>query len=150
MDAGKLANILFSFNGRMARTAFWATLIGLVFVSGIETRIEGLVGALLGFAIAWVLWASIAKRAHDRNRSVMTVILAAVPFMFSIVWFMILPGLGGLALGPIGSILGAGLGALIFGAWSVIGGCWLLWELGIQGSEPGTNIYGPPVHDLLD
>jgi uncharacterized membrane protein YhaH (DUF805 family) len=150
MDAGKLANILFSFNGRMARTAFWVTIVGLALVSGIEQRIGGFVGALMGFAIAWVLWASIAKRAHDRNRSVMSILLAALPFMLSIVWFMILPGIGGFALGPIGSILGAGIGAIVFGAWWLIGGAWLLWELGIQGSTPGTNIYGPPVQDLLN
>jgi uncharacterized membrane protein YhaH (DUF805 family) len=150
MDAQRIAQILFSFNGRMGRTSFWATIVGLVLVSGIETRIGGFIGSLLGFAIAWVLWASIAKRAHDRNRSVMGVLLAALPFMISIVWFMILPGLGGLALGPVGSILFAGLGAIAFGAWWLIGGAWLLWELGIQGSTPGTNIYGPPVQDLLD
>jgi uncharacterized membrane protein YhaH (DUF805 family) len=150
MDIQKLAKILFSFNGRMARTAFWATIVGLVLVSGIETRIGGMFGAILGFAIAWVLWASIAKRAHDRNKSVMSVILAALPFMMSILWFMILPGIGGLALGPLGSILGAGVGAVVFGAWWLIGGAWLLWELGIQGSQPGTNIYGAPVNDLLE
>jgi uncharacterized membrane protein YhaH (DUF805 family) len=150
MDAQKLAQILFSFNGRMGRTAFWVTIVGLAFVSGIETRIGGFVGSLLGLTIAWVLWASIAKRAHDRNKSVLSVILAALPFMISILWFMVLPGLGGLALGPIGSVLGAGLGAIIFGTWWLIGGVWLLWELGIQGSEPGTNIYGAPVQDLLD
>ncbi len=150
MDAQKIAKILFSFNGRMARTAFWVTIIGLALVSGIEERIGGFVGSLMGLAIAWVLWASIAKRAHDRGKSVLNVIIAALPFMLSIIWFMVLPGVGGLALGPIGTLLGAGIGALVFGAWWVIGGIWLLWELGIQGSEPGTNIYGGPVNDLLD
>jgi uncharacterized membrane protein YhaH (DUF805 family) len=150
MDASKLAKILFSFNGRMGRTAFWVTVVGLALVSGIEQRIGGFVGGLMGLAIAWVLWASIAKRAHDRGKSVMSVILAALPFMLSIVWFMILPGVGGLALGPVGSILGAGLGAIIFGGWWLLGGAWLLWELGIQGSEAGTNVYGPPVQDLLE
>jgi uncharacterized membrane protein YhaH (DUF805 family) len=150
MDAKQIAKILFSFNGRMARTAFWVTIIGLALVSGIEQRIGGFVGTLMGLAIAWVLWASIAKRAHDRGKSVLNVIVAALPFMLSIIWFMVLPGVGGLALGPIGTLLGAGIGALVFGAWWVIGGIWLLWELGIQGSEPGTNIYGGPVNDLLD
>jgi uncharacterized membrane protein YhaH (DUF805 family) len=149
MDAQRLARLLFSFDGRMARTAFWATLIGLALLSGVETRIGGFVGAVLGLLIAWILWASIAKRAHDRGKSVLSVIVAALPFMLSIIWFMILPGLGGLALGPVGSVLGAGLGAILFAAWWLIGGAWLLWELGIQGSQPGTNIYGPPVNDLL-
>lgn len=140
---------MFSFNGRMGRTAFWVSAIGLVLVSGIEQRIGGFFGALMGLAIAWVLWASIAKRAHDRGKSVWSVVVAALPFLMSIVWFMVLPGVGGLALGPIGSILGAGVGAIIFGVWWLLGGAWLLWELGIQGSERGTNIYGPPVRDLL-
>jgi uncharacterized membrane protein YhaH (DUF805 family) len=95
------------------------------------------------------MWASIAKRAHDRGKSVLSVIVSALPFMLSIIWFMILPGIGGLTLGPVGSVLGAGLGAILFAAWWLIGGVWLLWELGIQGSEVGTNIYGPPVNDLL-
>jgi uncharacterized membrane protein YhaH (DUF805 family) len=150
MDAQKLARILFSFNGRMGRTAFWATLVGLALVSGIEQRIGGFVGALMGLAIAWVLWASIAKRAHDRGKSVLNIVAAALPFMLSIIWFMILPGIGGLALGPIGAFLGAGVGAVVFGAWWLIGGAWLLWELGIQGSDPGMNIYGPPVQDMLN
>ena len=150
MDVQKIASLLFSFNGRMGRTAFWVTVICLALVSGIEERNGGFVGALMGFAIAWVLWASIAKRAHDRGKSVMSIIVAALPFMLSIIWFMILPGLGGFALGPIGSLLGAGVGAIIFGVWWLIGGVWLLWELGIQGSESGTNIYGPPVQDLLN
>lgn len=150
MDARKLAQILFSFNGRMARTAFWVTLVGLALVSGIEQRVGGFVGALMGIGIAWVLWASIAKRAHDRGKSVLSVLVAALPFLASIVWFMILPGLGGLALGPIGAFFGAGVGAIVFSIWWLIGGVWLLWELGIQGSQPGTNIYGAPVHDLLD
>ena len=149
MDVQKIAGLLFSFSGRMGRTAFWVTAICLALISGIEERIGGFVGALMGFAIAWVLWASIAKRAHDRGKSVMSVIVAALPFMLSIIWFLILPGLGGFALGPIGSLLGAGVGAIIFGVWWLIGGVWLLWELGIQGSESGTNIYGPPVQDLL-
>ena len=150
MDARKLANILFSFNGRMARTAFWVTLVGLALLSGIEQRVGGFVGSLMGLTILWVLWATIAKRAHDRNKSVFSVILAALPFILSIVWFMILRGLGGLVLGPIGSILGAGVGAVVFGAWWLLGGAWLLWELGIQGSAQGTNIYGAPVHDLIE
>lgn len=150
MDARKIISILFSFNGRMGRTAFWVTIVGLVLVSGIEQRVGGFVGTLMGLAIGWVLWASIAKRAHDRNKSVLSMLWAALPFILGIMWFMILPGLGGLALGPLGLMLGAGLGALIFGAWWLVGGGWLLWELGIQDSEAGTNIYGPPVHDLLD
>lgn len=149
MNAQQIAKIMFSFNGRMGRTAFWVSAIGLVLVSGIEQRIGGFFGALMGLAIAWVLWASIAKRAHDRGKSVWSVVVAALPFLMSIVWFMVLPGVGGLALGPIGSILGAGVGAIIFGVWWLLGGAWLLWELGIQGSERGTNIYGPPVRDLL-
>jgi uncharacterized membrane protein YhaH (DUF805 family) len=150
MDAQKLAKILFSFNGRMGRTAFWATIVGLALVSGIETRIGGFVGSLLGLAIGWIFWASIAKRAHDRGKSVLSVIAAALPFMISIFWFMVVPGLGGLVLGPVGSIVGAGLGFIVFCGWWLISGAWLLWELGIQGSEPGANLYGPPVQDLLE
>ncbi len=149
MDAQKLAKILFSFDGRMGRTAFWVTLVSLALVSGFQTRIGGFIGALIGLCILWVMWASIAKRAHDRGKSVLSVIVAALPFMLSIIWFMILPGIGGLALGPVGSVLGASVGAILFAAWWLIGGVWLLWELGIQGSEVGTNIYGPPVNDLL-
>jgi uncharacterized membrane protein YhaH (DUF805 family) len=151
MDTGQIAKILFSFHGRMGRAAFWVTMIGLALVSGVGQRFGGLIGTLMGLAVLWVMWATLAKRAHDRGRSVWSVVLAAVPFLFSVVSFVIVPGVaGGLMAGLFGAALLAGAGALVFGAWALVGGVWLLFELGIREGEPGANAHGPPVGELLE
>jgi uncharacterized membrane protein YhaH (DUF805 family) len=150
MDIATIARIAFSFTGRMGRIPFWIAMIGLALASGIETRLPGLVGALLAFAMLWVFWASLAKRAHDRGKSVWSVVLAALPFMISAFWYVIIPAFMGAAmLGLPGAAIMAGIGGLIFGVWALIGGLWLLWELGIQEGDPQANVYGPPPRDLI-
>jgi uncharacterized membrane protein YhaH (DUF805 family) len=151
MQAGEIARALLTFQGRTGRGMFWATAAGCAIVSGLGERLGGLVGGLVGLLVLWVFLAAVTRRAHDRGRSFWAVAVAAVPFVIGVMWFLIVPGLmAGLALGPLGAILGGGLGWLVFAAWWVIGGIWLLWELGIQGGTPGPNLYGPRPADLLD
>jgi uncharacterized membrane protein YhaH (DUF805 family) len=140
-----------SFKGRTGRGRFWVVLVLVALLSGFSEQQHGLIGGLLGLAVIWLFLAAVARRAHDRGRSFWTAALAAVPFVIGMGWFLVIPGLFGLlAAGPFLGLFTAGLGWLVFAAWWVLGGIWLLWELGIQAGEPGANAYGQPVRDILD
>jgi len=120
-----MANLLFSFQGRVNRAKFWLVALGIVVVevilfaailggaamSGDPEQIAAAIGPLAGVVIfAFVViatWISIAvavKRYHDRNKSGWWVLIVLVP---------------------------------------VIGGLWYLIECGFLRGTPGPNTYGP-------
>lgn len=120
-----MANLLFSFQGRVNRAKFWLVALGIFVVevilfaailggaamSGDPEQIAAAVGPLAGVVIfAFVViatWISIAvavKRYHDRNKSGWWVLIVLVP---------------------------------------VIGGLWYLIECGFLRGTPGPNNYGP-------
>src|SRR5688572_14333186 len=121
----QMANLLFSFQGRVNRAKFWLVALGIFVVevilfaatlggaamSGDPEQIAAAIGPLAGVVIfAFVViatWISIAvavKRYHDRNKSGWWVLIVLVP---------------------------------------VIGGLWYLIECGFLRGTPGPNTYGP-------
>lgn len=109
-----VAQVLFSFQGRIGRSTFWiyALLSYLVFFAAIGlflifSILEGLAAfALVGIAVyIWVGFALMAKRWHDRNKSG---------------WFMLLN------LIPI------------------LGWLWAFIENGLLAGDESHNKYGPP------
>jgi uncharacterized membrane protein YhaH (DUF805 family) len=108
--------ILTSYEGRINRAKFWAS-IGIFFVGTIiAIVIDNALGLNIGslpYGIVYILYilASLyfifsvyAKRWHDRDKSGWWTLIALVP---------------------------------------VIGGIWLIVELGILEGTPGANRYGP-------
>ena len=108
-----IANLLFSFEGRLRRLHYWLTFIVLMIISGIVasvTYVPALVaasgtgdssaimaamaspGALIYWAYCLVLiWPNLAlqvKRCHDRNRSGLFVLIVFIPIIGAI-WFLI-------------------------------------------------------------
>ena len=120
-----MANLLFSFQGRVNRAKFWLVALGIFVVevilfaailggaamSGDPEQMAAAIGPLAGVVIfAFVviaIWISIAvavKRYHDRSKSGWWVLIVLVP---------------------------------------VIGGLWYLIECGFLRGTPGPNTYGP-------
>ena len=120
-----MANLLFSFQGRVNRAKFWLVALGIFVVevilfaailggaamSGDPEKIEAAIGPLDGVVIfvfvviaTWISIAVAVKRYHDRNKSGWWVLIVLVP---------------------------------------VIGGLWYLIECGFLRGTPGPNNYGP-------
>jgi uncharacterized membrane protein YhaH (DUF805 family) len=120
-----MANLLFSFQGRVNRAKFWLVALGIFVVevilfaaisggaamSGDPEQIAAAIGPLAGVVIfalvviaTWISIAVAVKRYHDRNKSGWWVLIVLVP---------------------------------------VIGGLWYLIECGFLRGTPGPNTYGP-------
>ena len=120
-----MANLLFSFQGRVNRAKFWLVALGIFVVevilfaavlggaamSGDPEQIASAIGPLAGVVIfvfvviaTWISIAVAVKRYHDRNKSGWWVLIVLVP---------------------------------------VIGGLWYLIECGFLRGTPGPNNYGP-------
>ena len=111
--------LLFSFQGRIGRKAFWlttliATLVASVIVGAIFTGLsyteisaEGLIFilAVLYIPMIWIGLAIQVKRWHDRNKSAWWILIMFVP---------------------------------------VIGPLWALIETGFLAGSPAANDYGSP------
>ena len=120
-----MANLLFSFQGRVNRAKFWLVALGIFVVevivfaailggaatSGDPEQIAAAVGPFAGIIIlvfgviaTWISIVVAVKRYHDRNKSGWWVLIVFVP---------------------------------------VIGGLWYLIECGFLRGTPGPNNYGP-------
>jgi len=120
-----MANLLFSFQGRVNRAKFWLVALGIFVVemivfaatfggaamSGDPEQMASAIGPLAGIVIfvfvviaTWISIAVAVKRYHDRNKSGWWVLIVFVP---------------------------------------VIGGLWYLIECGFLRGTPGPNNYGP-------
>lgn len=126
-----IMQLLFGFEGRIRRTTWWLTRLGVAFGSFIvlfllggilaasgsrDNALDGhqapaaaaiIVGLLVVILAPIAIWADLAlsvKRAHDRDRSGWFALVALIP---------------------------------------IIDGLWLLIELGFLDGTPGPNRYGP-------
>lgn len=118
-----VAQMLFSFNGRMRRGQYWACALGsgvvLMVVIGIAAALSAAVGGgpeagpspifgvLVVLAYPALLWSSFAlqaKRWHDRGKSGWWALLGFVP----------------------------------------LANIWVMIEVGFLAGTPGPNDYGPP------
>jgi len=120
-----MANLLFSFQGRVNRAKFWLVALG-IFVAEIIVfaaigggaamsgdpeqamaaigPIAGIVLLAVGVVAFWISLAVAVKRYHDRNKTGWWVLIVLVP---------------------------------------VIGGLWYLIECGFLRGTAGSNAYGP-------
>jgi uncharacterized membrane protein YhaH (DUF805 family) len=109
--------LLFSFRGRIGRTAFWVCLVGVsIFMTATAATVawaidnmvrQGMVGPvsphltafyLVGIPFLWPLMAVQVKRWHDLNRSGWWVLVNLVPMLGNMVSFVmcgLMPGTGG-------------------------------------------------------
>ena len=148
-----------SFSGRIGRGRFWlgyvlpVTLLNIALqavgaidaVTGTRRVLDPLSGTLplLNLLLLWPMLAGTVKRLHDRNRSgiwaVAYWVLAILPWM-TIGVFMAAVGMHGTKGGS-----GIGLGMVAFAmlALFVVGGIWMLVELGFLRGTVGPNRFGP-------
>lgn len=101
-----IPQLLFSFSGRMNRRPYWLVPIGIGLTGGAMSALVGSVLpetlailVILGVSIA-MLWISVAlgvKRAHDRGRSGLFLLLALIPLvnLWPMVELAFLPGTSG-------------------------------------------------------
>ena len=85
-----ITQLLFSFSGRVNRQPYWLVGIGVSFASGLMSGIASVIlsDALLaigyvgvGIASVWIGLALSVKRAHDRGRSGLFVLLFLIPLV---------------------------------------------------------------------
>ncbi len=136
---------LFSFNGRIGRGRYWASLLvyfGVGFLIGFaigfakafnNTQDMGpiFLGVVIVLAIALVIssLAVGAKRFHDRGKTAWLLLAA---FIISLIGQVIAASSGDLQHpNPIGLLISLGVSA------------WLLIDLGIMPGVTGPNKYGP-------
>lgn len=110
-----LKEILFSFKGRIRRSTYWYTMLGLfaiMFVvmmalalAGVDEGALGLIVVLMYIPLVWISLAVQVKRWHDRDKSGWWVLISFIP---------------------------------------VIGGLWALIENGFLAGSPEVNRFGPP------
>lgn len=139
---------LLSFEGRIGRRAFWLGLLVVMIVGAIDQGLSGIVKFAVGLLVLWAFWALVAKRCHDRGKSVWTGLLWLAPHILH--WMLIVTpfaGLGALAAGLFGLAAGFGVGSLIAIAWWVVGAVWFVLSLGLSPGEAGPNRFGAPPKD---
>lgn len=110
-----MAQVLFSFNGRIGRKTYWLTFLAvffglfiLLFAVGVSGAGEAVLGVVTLVAYIPALWISLAiqaKRWHDRDKSAWWILINLVP---------------------------------------VIGGLWALIENGFLAGDEGANRFGLP------
>jgi len=101
-----IPQLLFSFSGRMNRQPYWLIGIAIGFASGTTSAVAALVLpdslAMLGYiglviASVWISIALGVKRAHDRGRSGLFLLLFLVPLLnlWPTVELLFIPGTPG-------------------------------------------------------
>ncbi|MCL2714561.1 MAG: DUF805 domain-containing protein [Alphaproteobacteria bacterium] len=136
-----LVQKLFSIQGRMRRSQYWgySIAIGVVFfviflLIGMIPAARGLPpgeidGVTMGLFLiafvshAWMVICITAKRCHDRDRSGWFQLISLIPIVRAIVMEEIMQQ----------ALLG----------FAVLGGIWLLIELGFLDGTQGENRFGP-------
>jgi uncharacterized membrane protein YhaH (DUF805 family) len=129
-----LANLLFTYTGRINRAKYWIAVliyvIALVVILAIAYPM-GMIGLVIGIVAYIVMVVSGVmvgiKRLHDRNKSGWWLLL-----------FYLVPG--------VLSALGMQMGGMANGALSLIGFAitiWMIVELGCLRGTAGANQYGP-------
>ena len=149
---------LFSFKGRINRTQFWAGqsaflclvfLLPIVFpmrfMSNLTTASAGGIAVTLAlFSLAviysaiviWMCFASLTKRAHDRNKSGWWLLACNIPFLL----------LAAYKVAPMqfaNSDVGIVLSTLLVLASSATG-IWVWIETGFLAGAPSANQFGGP------
>ena len=85
-----LPQLLFSFSGRINRQPYWLVGLGMGVASGLITTVAAAVLSetlvtvgMIGVSIAtvWIGLALSVKRAHDRGRSALFILLFLVPLL---------------------------------------------------------------------
>lgn len=93
-----LAQLLFSFQGRIRRKAYWLASLGIIIAYialagilqsvGLSESVLTLVLGVLYIPVVWISLAIQAKRWHDRNKSAWWILINFVPVIGSI-WALI-------------------------------------------------------------
>lgn len=93
-----LAQLLFSFQGRIRRKAYWLASLGIIIAYialagilqavGLSESVLTLVLGVLYIPVVWISLAVQAKRWHDRNKSAWWILINFVPVIGSI-WALI-------------------------------------------------------------
>jgi uncharacterized membrane protein YhaH (DUF805 family) len=142
-----IANLLFSFEGRISRTQFWlgvaivtAVELALLWVTGVsfsETspdRWSRIVKGVIGLLTIYPTAAIAVKRLHDRNQPGAYVwLLVAISFVAAAMDFF----------GVTDDPANAGLLIWIFSAAVLVIAIAFLIELGFRRGTPGDNRFGP-------
>ncbi len=139
-----LAQLFFSYRGRINREIYWLSTIGLLAVFAALVSIELADGGIIGkpaliLALAYfpLLWGQLAisvKRLHDRGKSAGWLLL-----------FVLLP----IFLELIAKQLGGSAIVLLLINLAISG--WAFVELGLRPGTRGPNDYGPdPLQPVSD
>lgn len=91
-----MAQVLFSFKGRIGRKAFWLAMLAMLvfnivvsFVTVIAPgELGGILYLILVLPVIWVSLAVQAKRWHDRNKSAWWILINLIPLIGAI-WALI-------------------------------------------------------------
>ena len=140
-------HLLLSFEGRIRRSHFWVGWLILLGVSVVLSWIP--IVNLLGILLIWPNLAITVKRLHDMGH---TGWLAAIPWVVNIVGCIVGFGMIGMSAMANATALHnedpAAILALMGPAFGLVGLLilvnlgFLLW-IGITGSQPGDNRFGP-------
>jgi uncharacterized membrane protein YhaH (DUF805 family) len=90
----QIINFLFSFQGRIARRAYWTLVLGVCFVSTLaggvmgvladedgNSAYVGIIAAVLVLPCMWIGLAAQIRRWHDRGRSGWRVLINLIPIV---------------------------------------------------------------------
>lgn len=91
----EIAEILFSFKGRIPRATFWTIFLPIVVINIIAISliassgdVPGEVGAVFGLVLlveCWIMLATQVKRYHDMDISGWMVLINAIPYLGSVI-----------------------------------------------------------------
>jgi uncharacterized membrane protein YhaH (DUF805 family) len=106
-DPMPIAQILFSFRGRLPRKAFWLYgVLGPLLLSAMVEMLLGIVGVgdrkaeiAATLLLAWPCAAVAAKRWHDRDRSGWWALVLVIP-VIGLLWSLLANGLRRGTVGP--------------------------------------------------
>ena len=148
-----IQRLFLSANGRIGRGEFWTGFL-ILFVLGIVVHFIPGLGQLLAILLIYPWVCLFSKRLHDMGKSGW---LQLIPYAVWIVAAVLGVVMGGTAAvmamaggghsadvaAGAGALAGAGMVALIMCGALVVNLIFLLW-VGLSGSQPGDNAYGPP------
>jgi uncharacterized membrane protein YhaH (DUF805 family) len=85
-----LMKLLFSFNGRIPRKAYWLAYLGVMVVYGLSVTIQEWIILLTFIPVIWSALALGTKRLHDTDRSGWWQLIAIIPLVGLVLlyWFM--------------------------------------------------------------